>query len=64
MMQEEFKKVPELPGSIKQMSPAGKMALPEEVADSIIFLSSSAASYINGGILMVDASLTLTAHLG
>lgn len=64
MMQREFEKVPTLLDTIKRMSPAGRMALPEEVADTVLFLCSPAASYVNGAILMVDSGSTLTAHLG
>ena len=58
MMQGEFEKVPTLLEAIKKMSPAGRMALPEEVADTVLFLSSSAASYISGASVMVDSGLT------
>ena len=64
MMQLEFEKVPTLPETIKKMSPAGRMALPEEVADVILFASSPAASYMSGASLMVDSGLTASVHLG
>ncbi|KAI9665040.1 MAG: hypothetical protein M1821_006488 [Bathelium mastoideum] len=52
----------QLKGWIKQVSPAGRMAVPEEVADVIVFLCSPSASYINGQGFMVDAGLCLTIH--
>lgn len=39
---------------LKEASPIGRMGKPEEIADSVLFLSSSKASYINGIELSVD----------
>jgi len=44
---------------IKQ-SLVGRVALPEEVADAILFLASSASSYITGNTLPVNGGLLLT----
>ncbi|KAF5688762.1 dehydrogenase [Fusarium denticulatum] len=41
--------------------PMGRIATPEEVADAVIFLCSSRASYITGAALIVDGGTTLTA---
>lgn len=60
MMAADFSKQPELQDIIKAVSPVGRMAVPEEVGDVIVFLSSPAASYINGQGLIVDAGLSLT----
>ena len=38
-------------------NPLGRLASPEEVARSIVFLSSDAASYINGAVLDVNGGL-------
>lgn len=38
-------------------NPMGRLATPEEVARSIVFLSSDAASYINGAVLDVNGGL-------
>ena len=37
-------------------SPAG--SLPREIADSVVFLASSRASYVTGAVLAMDGALT------
>jgi NAD(P)-dependent dehydrogenase (short-subunit alcohol dehydrogenase family) len=37
--------------------PLGRIADPQEVANAVVFLASSRASYINGVNLMMDGSL-------
>ena len=63
MMQASLKRVPQLDQLIKTASPLHRAATVEEVADCIVFLSSSSASYVNGTGLVVDAGATLTAHV-
>ncbi|KAF7874332.1 hypothetical protein EAF04_003004 [Stromatinia cepivora] len=48
---------------IQKASPAGRPATPEEVANVAVFLCSPSASYINGAGLLIDAGMTVTAHL-
>lgn len=40
--------------------PLGRFGLSDEVAESVLFLSSSAASYITGHTLVVDGGLTMS----
>ncbi len=44
--------------SIRRRIPLGDMGRPEDIADAALFLTSPAASYINGGILYVDGGWT------
>lgn len=62
MMQASLQRIPMLGQIIQKLSPLGRAATTEEVADYIMFLCSPSASYINGTCLLVDAGLTLTAH--
>ncbi|KAJ0414326.1 oxidoreductase [Aspergillus carlsbadensis] len=61
MMQASIKRFPPLEKLVEDMTPLGRAAHPEEVADVAMFLCSPAASYVNGASLIVDAGLTLTA---
>ncbi|KAI0191939.1 NAD(P)-binding protein [Astrocystis sublimbata] len=63
MMQASLVRVPSLGQLIKTASPLGRAANPEEVADCILFLCSPSASYVNGASLLIDAGLSLTAHV-
>jgi NAD(P)-dependent dehydrogenase (short-subunit alcohol dehydrogenase family) len=47
-------------GALKALSdpPLGRLALPEGVADSCVFASSSMASYMHGAMFMADAGKT------
>jgi NAD(P)-dependent dehydrogenase (short-subunit alcohol dehydrogenase family) len=49
---------PELFATALGLNPTGRMETPEEVANAVVFLSSSAASFITGTNLLVDGALT------
>ena len=49
---------PELFKTALDLNPTGRMATPQEVANAVVFLSSSAASFITGTNLVVDGALT------
>lgn len=49
---------PELFAQALALNPTGRMATPQEVANAVVFLSSSAASFITGTNLLVDGALT------
>ena len=42
---------------LENRTPMGRMALPQEIANAILFLLSDAASYVNGSLLTVDGGL-------
>ncbi|KAL2826931.1 oxidoreductase [Aspergillus pseudoustus] len=47
--------VPGIQQVVETTMPLKRMALPEEVADSAVFLCSPSASFINGTVLVIDA---------
>jgi 3-oxoacyl-[acyl-carrier protein] reductase len=49
---------PELYKAALARNPTGRMATPQEVANAVVFLASSAASFITGTNLVVDGALT------
>ena len=49
---------PELFATALGLNPTGRMATPREIANAVVFLSSSAASFITGTNLVVDGALT------
>jgi len=50
------------PGEIKEryveMTPAGRVGSPEEIAAVIVFLAGASASYVNGAVIPIDGGLT------
>ncbi|KAA8650177.1 hypothetical protein EYZ11_008515 [Aspergillus tanneri] len=64
MMEASLQRVPHLSAMVEAISPLKRGALTEEVSDSIVFLCSPSASYINGTVLAVDAGATLTVARG
>jgi NAD(P)-dependent dehydrogenase (short-subunit alcohol dehydrogenase family) len=49
---------------LRRRIPMGRLALPDEIAQAIYFLSSSAASYITGTVLPVDGGWTAFGDAG
>ena len=64
MMEAELVRAPHLTEAIRQFTPLGRMAVPEEIAQMIVYLASPAASYINGTGLLLDGGITLGTHTG
>ena len=63
MMEKEINRQTELSAAIKSLTPVGRMATVEEVAEAIHFLCSPGASYINGIGLVIDSGFSLTRGL-
>lgn len=61
MVQRAVEGVDGLAEFINRAVPLGRIAVPEEVADTVIFLCSSRSSYVTGCGLLVDGGTTLTA---
>lgn len=49
---------PDLYATALALNPTGRMAKPEEIARGVVFLASTAASFITGTNLVVDGALT------
>lgn len=64
MMEAELVRAPHLTDIIRQFTPLGRMAVPEEIAQMIVYLASPAATYINGTGLLIDGGITLGMHTG
>ena len=43
---------------VADLHPLGRMASPEEIADTIVFLASTHSSFVTGTCLVVDGGLT------
>nr|WP_235217040.1 SDR family oxidoreductase [Archangium violaceum] len=48
---------PELDAMVVSIEPVGRMAQPEEIGEALVWLSSSAASFITGAALPVDGGI-------
>lgn len=64
MMQTDIKMAPFLKEAIAKFTPMGRMALPEEMAQVILFLCGPGGSYVSGTGLIVDGGITLALHTG
>ena len=63
MIRKAMVDVPELGEMIQKAVPLGRIALAEEVADAVMFLSSPRASYATGCNMILDGGTTLAAHV-
>ncbi|KAL8784420.1 MAG: hypothetical protein Q9195_009048 [Heterodermia aff. obscurata] len=63
MMDKEIARQTDLLAAIQSLTPLGRMANVEEVAEAIHFLCSPGASYINGIGLVIDSGFSLTRGL-
>ncbi|KAK8067433.1 NAD(P)-binding protein [Apiospora saccharicola] len=61
MVRQAMEKVEGLAKFIEGAVPVGRNALPEEVADAVVFLCSPRSSYMTGSSLIIDGGTTLTA---
>jgi gluconate 5-dehydrogenase len=51
---------PAYDSKVRSATPARRWGMPDEVAQSVVFLASASASYINGHTLVVDGGMTVT----
>lgn len=59
MMNEFLDKMPDLRATMLGDLPLGRLVDPDEVADAVLFLASTSASYVNGHTLVVDGGASL-----
>ncbi|KAH9997690.1 NAD(P)-binding protein [Xylariaceae sp. FL0662B] len=59
MVQEFMSEFPESAGFMMSCLPMGRLGLPEEIADLIVFLCSPRASWINGTNITIDGAVTV-----
>lgn len=58
MLEESYREFPELEEDYVRYQPMGRNGKPDEVGDAVLWLCSSAASIVNGGVLAVDGGLS------
>lgn len=54
MLQEHFEQAPEMRDLVTSIAPSGRLALPEEMADTAVWLCSEQSSYVSGESIIVD----------
>lgn len=63
MIQALVTKDPQLGQKMLSTVPMGRFAVPEEIADVIMFLCSSKSSWVNGSYIMADGAMTLGPYI-
>jgi NAD(P)-dependent dehydrogenase (short-subunit alcohol dehydrogenase family) len=61
MVEDNLRRLSDPAGTAQQVAdlhPLGRMAKPEEIADTIVFLASAHSSFVTGTCLVVDGGLT------
>jgi NAD(P)-dependent dehydrogenase (short-subunit alcohol dehydrogenase family) len=61
MVEDNLRRLSDPAGTAQQVAdlhPLGRMAKPEEIADTIVFLASTHSSFVTGTCLVVDGGLT------
>ncbi|MDJ0716611.1 MAG: SDR family oxidoreductase [Prochloraceae cyanobacterium] len=58
MLERDEETFSQLKASIETLVPAGRLGTPEEVAEAVVWLSSDAASFVNGHAMVVDGGYT------
>ena len=48
---------PEFDAWVRRRTPSGRWGLPEELAGTVVYLSSAASNYVNGQVIYVDGGL-------
>lgn len=58
LWEDRRKNQPERYERMLKLNPMGRMGMPQEVANAVLFLSSAAATFISGANLVVDGAIT------
>lgn len=59
MINQFLDSTPDLKATMLGDLPLGRLVEPKEVADAVLFLASSSASYVNGHTLVLDGGASL-----
>ncbi|KAJ8126553.1 hypothetical protein O1611_g7085 [Lasiodiplodia mahajangana] len=59
MVEKANQKFPGLEEAMMQQVPMGRLALPQEIAETVLFLCSPRSSYVTGSSMIVDGGMSL-----